>query len=56
MNDSARMNIFKGLSKSTADRGNTTEIQRPSGKKFGQCRTGDVFTDDEGLGGIDLNI
>ena len=56
MNDSARMNIFKGLSKSTADRGNTTDIQCPSGKKFGQCRTGDVFTDDEGLGGIDLNI
>ena len=56
MNDSARMNIFKGLSKSATDCGNTTDIQRSSGKKFRQCRTGNVFTDDEGLGGIDLNI
>ena len=56
MNDSARMNIFKRLSKGTTNRGNTTDIQCSSGKKFRQCRTGNVFTDDEGLGGIDLNI
>ena len=56
MNNPACMNIFKGLSKSAADRGNTTDVQCPSGKKFGQSRAGDVFTNDEGLGGIDLNI
>ena len=56
MNNPACMNIFKGLSKSAADRGNTTDVQCSSGKKFGQSRAGDVFTNDEGLGGIDLNI
>ena len=56
MNNSARMNIFKRLSKGTTNRGNTTDVQCSSGKKFRQCRTGNVFTDDEGLGSINLNI
>ena len=56
MNNPACMNIFKGLSKSAADRGNTTDVQCPSGKKFGQSRARDVLTNNEGLGGIDLNI